>query len=651
MKRNELDFLLTELLPVETSHMFTYTYFYQFLLNKKEVMKEIEQKLLKSKYSKTPIFNKGWHASPLKYFVNKGNNDLREISILNPFSAVEVFLFVRLYSNEILDTLNKESGSFSLRSHKKNNDLFYKSSKGGIVEYEDTKEKKDKFTKALESSGIYFKLEPYSTLGHFYNSEYWFKLNSQFKYFAKIDYKDCFGSIYTHTFKWIISHNTIDSRGFTNNNLYSVLDRLLQHLNNSISNGVIVGPEFSRMVAEILLQHVDYEVYNNLIELNLKQEVDFNICRYVDDIYIFSNEESIIEDIITSYKDNASKYQLKLNELKSVTGKLPFVWNDWKGSTKSFLTILMTRSFYSDEDIEVSYLIKGRNFVNYRNLASLKEELQNLLSLFPENREKIISYIYSALFNKLRKNKKEKLFRKNATTLEVEKVLEFIFYLYSFAPTFRNTRKLICIEYLFREELDQDLLKPLLQKTVKKYEHIFLYANIADIIDLLPVFSNNDIELSILAEEHIWSTIYKHENPLLVASFLVYSKYNKKYFRKIKNDLDQLIKKNLKIITGQKDILLYKELWWLFIYIDCPYLEPGAKTLLQEKMNYLKNSNNHLNHKILNILFDFLSENNGSNKFMEWDIESYDIVEDITYFTYERTLFRNNEKDLYSFEY
>ncbi|MHA7138622.1 RNA-directed DNA polymerase [Rossellomorea arthrocnemi] len=649
MKRNELDFILTELLPVETSNMFTYTHFYEYLLKNNEEIKEIEKNISLTKYTNNAIFKNGWHASPLKYFVNKGNSDLREISILNPFSAMEIFFFIKLYNTNILDTLNKMP-SFSLRSHYKNNELYYKSSNNGLVEYEDQIEKKDKFTKALESSGIFFNLKPYVTLGHFFNSDDWFKLNSQYKYFAKIDIKDCFGSIYTHTFKWILSQNTIDSKNFTNNNMYSVIDRLLQHINNSISNGIIVGPEFSRMIAEILLQQIDFEVYNNLVELDYKNGVDYNVCRYVDDIYIFSNEEYYIDQIIQLYKQNSSKYQLKFNDLKSIRGKLPYVWNEWKNSTKAYLNILNSRSFNTSQD-QTKHLLKARNFTNYRNLASLKEDLQNLLAIYPNDKEKVVSYIYSAIFNKLRNNKKEKLFRENVSNNEIEKVIDYIFYLYSFAPTFRNTRKLICIEYLFKEELDKELIGDILQKTIRKYEHIFLYSNIPDFIDLLPIFRKNNIELSIPVEERIWNSILKDSDPILAANFLIYSRYNIKYFEEIKKDISLLIEREMSVINNSKNILWYRELWWLFIFIDCPYLESQTTFLLKSKLNLLKPNDNNISSKIINILYKFLTDSAYLNKFIDWDVETKNIVEDITYFTYERTIFKNYDTDKIIFEY
>ncbi|MEW9673615.1 reverse transcriptase domain-containing protein [Ammoniphilus sp. 3BR4] len=638
IKRNELDILLTELLPVEVGNIFTLRYFYDFLMTKKNEIQALEKELLKTKFSpENSLFDGGWHATPLKYKVNKGNNDLREIAILNPFSLMQIFLFTKLYNNEIIDNLKKNS-YFSLRYHHRNNDLFYKNSSKGVVKYEDNSEHKDKFTKALEGSGIFYKIKPCGMLGNFYNSDQWFKLNNQFRYFAKIDYKDCFGSIYTHTFKWIISNNTIDSREFKNNHLYSVIDRLLQQINSSISNGIIVGPEFSRMIAEMLLQHIDYEVYNNLILSDMKKGIDYEVCRYIDDIYIFANEENELLKIQNLFIQYSSKYQLKINELKSISGKLPYLWNEWKGKTKSCVSTLLERTFYSSEE-KKEYYIKAKNYTKLRNVASLKEELQNLLSQYPNFREKIISYVFSALFNRMRENNKN-LFRPEVTDEEIEKVLDFIFYIYSFAPTFRNTRKLICIEYLFENEIDSVRFKSILQGVLKKYEYIFFNANLPDVVDLLLIIGKNNLELSISTEEYLWQKVIEQDNPIVAANYLMYSNYNNKYFNTIQREVADLIEQKISVMTNQSNILLYRELWWVFVFINCPYLTEKVKKIMKEKINLLQSSRGDTKSQLLSFLYEFLTDDRILNKFIDWDTNK-DLTGDIAYYTYERTIFQN----------
>ena len=81
------------------------------------------------------------------------------------------------------------------------------------------------------------------------------------------------------------------------------IDRILQNINGKSSNGVVVGPEFSRMIAEILLQHIDKEVLQNLQAKGLLMSKDFRIFRYVDDIYIFANTSIVIDEVVKTISD------------------------------------------------------------------------------------------------------------------------------------------------------------------------------------------------------------------------------------------------------------------------------------------------------------------------------------------------------------
>jgi hypothetical protein len=67
----------------------------------------------------------------------------------------------------------------------------------------------------------------------------------------------------------------------------------MQNLNHKETNGIVIGPEFSRIFAEIILQSVDVELVTQLaVRENLTHKVDYEIFRYVDDFFVFYNEES-----------------------------------------------------------------------------------------------------------------------------------------------------------------------------------------------------------------------------------------------------------------------------------------------------------------------------------------------------------------------
>lgn len=93
-----------------------------------------------------------------------------------------------------------------------------------------------------------------------------------------------FDSIYTHTFKWLIGKDVNDTKDFKNTNIYTTIDRILQNINARTSNGIVVGPEFSRMIAEILLQAIDRTVYSKLLNSGKAVGENYNVYRFVDDI-------------------------------------------------------------------------------------------------------------------------------------------------------------------------------------------------------------------------------------------------------------------------------------------------------------------------------------------------------------------------------
>lgn len=637
LKRNELDIIITDLLPVEISKIFTYNNFYNYLFKKNKEIKKLELSLKKIKYSGTTIFGSRFHATPLKYKVDKGNGSLREISVVNPFSSIQIYCFLKLYNEDIFYHLGHKN-HFSIRYHQKNTSLFYLESKKGLVKYEGV-QKKNKFIRALESTGVFYNIKPFPLIGTFYNSDLWFDANNKYNFFGKLDYKDCFGSIYTHTYKWIIADNTIDSKNLKNNHIFTTVDKLLQNINSSISNGIIVGPEFTRMIAELLLQKIDEEVFQKLLIEGFRKSIDYEIYRYVDDIYIFAKDEKIVALIKELFTEGSSKYQLKLNELKSLSGKLPYLWNEWKEVIIEYQNNFFNRFFYSYKDGN-EYLVKSIKFLKRNNSSLMKENFLNLISKNNEYKNKIISYFLTSLFNKFADNE-GKLFRKNVSNNEIVKILDYILFVFSFSPTYRNTQKLISLIYVIQKEVHEDKVVVILKDLFRKYEYIFLNANFEDISDILYILASKGIELPTITEEHLWGKMKNKQNPIMIAIFLIYSKYNRNFFNKIKAETEEMIKSKISIITSKENILLYKELWWLFTFINCPYISEETNKKINEKIKLLKADQNEVSDQIQNIIYDFLIEQSFKDKFINWDHNYDDLLKDITYYTYERTIFRN----------
>lgn len=126
IERNKLDYILTDLLPVEISELFSLTSFYSFLLENKKLLDTVVSEMQQFVAMNRNIpFKNGWATAPLKFNILKGHNRQREMSLLQPVSILNVYLFLECYQKEILIIL-KENSVFSLRYHCKNNDLYYK---------------------------------------------------------------------------------------------------------------------------------------------------------------------------------------------------------------------------------------------------------------------------------------------------------------------------------------------------------------------------------------------------------------------------------------------------------------------------------------------------------------------------------------------
>ena len=119
MKRNGLDIIMTDLRPVELPKIFTLKYFYRYLSRNSKATRDV---LAGLDVNQKDSFGKEWHAAPLKYHIIKKNNELREMSLPNPVSMIEVFCFIEKYEKELLVYFGKDS--FSIRKHKKNKSLY-----------------------------------------------------------------------------------------------------------------------------------------------------------------------------------------------------------------------------------------------------------------------------------------------------------------------------------------------------------------------------------------------------------------------------------------------------------------------------------------------------------------------------------------------
>ncbi len=643
IKREPLDFILTDLIPQETSELYSNRNFYEFLL-KDKALQELHLKVLDDKKINKQIFCAGWNCSPLRYNIKKKNGFFRELSLINPLGLLMIYEFNKIYSGEILNSLNnKNRNMFSLRYHTNESNLYYQSSSKFIVKY--YQKVANYLNKAnIEQTGQFYKIKQFRTITNFTNSKLWYTLNNKFKYFARLDYKECFSSIYTHVYGWIDTNNNVDSKNFKNTSLYNTIDNVLQRSNAGITNGIIIGPEFYRMMAELLLQSIDSNIYHDLRLKNLKFKEDYYICRYVDDIFVFANSEENLNVICNQYFNADNTYKLKINENKIIKQKLPYIPNLWIKDVSEFSGEI--ESFFKNDDGTIKFKKLKKS------ISTIKNNINIILNNYNNDQyNSIVGYWLSTFFNVLSPQKGKCIFDKDISKTKVLSLLDVVFYIYSKSITNVNTNKLVAIlNFIFQYLQDKDMVKYVLNKIVQDYSYILL-ENTYDIINLLPLFLEYKIEIPSIVEDKLFNKIKELEDPILIANYICYSTYNENYFKKVLEEIEPIIELKIKYLENEeKNFYMYKETWFYYIFYNCPYINQSLKQQIINKIKSLNLRNGSESYDIANkIICRFMI--NDQKGFFTWKLNKWNYGDQISYRTHQKTLFKTKRSYYISYDY
>lgn len=95
--------------------------------------------------------------------------------------------------------------------------------------------------------------------------------------------------------------------------VYKKLDERVRRLNKNQSNGLLVGPVFSKIIAEGLLSRIDIEL----------TEKELKFTRYVDDYEVYLDDQNV-DDVLSIFSSVLKKYGLHLNYSKTEVVEFPF---------------------------------------------------------------------------------------------------------------------------------------------------------------------------------------------------------------------------------------------------------------------------------------------------------------------------------------
>ncbi len=328
MERKEVIAILTEILPYEVPIRFNNEAFFN------NIQKNVGEDFLNL------FFKENVWTIPLRYSIRKyGGNKLRDLALIHPITQIEISKFINRY--DMIMPYQCTQSPFSLRhiqsvAHQK----YVKES--ALNESEENEEvskeiENEQNIHADEFFRSYFTYKEVDFAFKFYQGFNFLKLEQKFRLMRKLDVSKCFYHIYTHSICWAIKGKQ-NSKLYTNKSSFEQgFDKLMQHANYNETNGIIVGPEVSRIFAEIIFQRIDNNVIAKLRNEKLVLGSDYEVRRYVDDHLIFSNKEEYLDIIETIYKEELSEYKLYLNESKTRTISRPFITPETKAREKTRL--------------------------------------------------------------------------------------------------------------------------------------------------------------------------------------------------------------------------------------------------------------------------------------------------------------------------
>jgi hypothetical protein len=316
--------LLTEVLPYETPLFFSNTGIYSFLKKHKNL--KPAEKLINDFI----LNRKGAHTIPFNYKINKDSNTERTLSIIHPSSQIEISQFIYENDNLIINLCSKSTAS--LRHPAKVASHFYEreyaQSSDNLKNNKVETDSPDNDSQEKNSSS-YFAYKDYSYLYKFYDSYHFHQAERKFKKLLKFDISKCFPHIYTHTICWAVKDKEFAKANKKNHSFEKTFDSLMQNCNYAETNGIVVGPEVSRIFAEIILQKIDMTTIANLAlkSDSITHKKDFIIKRYVDDYFLFYNNDDHAETIFREFKSELEIYKLYINESKNEYSSRPFISN------------------------------------------------------------------------------------------------------------------------------------------------------------------------------------------------------------------------------------------------------------------------------------------------------------------------------------
>lgn len=605
-KDDKARILLTELLPYEVPMLFSNEGFYKLVSNGK--YNTFFDRILQ--LSKAGGDGRKY-GIPFNYEIRKNiEGDTRTLSVIHPYCQ---FYFIELYEKYDSLMLHLCSKSqISLRRISKVAKFFYSPD---FVYSEDNHKNAELEVEPdilnIESQYLksYFTYYPIDLIYKFYDRNEFQRLEQRFNYLMEFDISKCFYHIYTHSVTWAVKDKESAKRNSRETSFENSFDKLMQLANYNETNGIVVGPEISRIFVEIILQQVDLNVSKRLEE-QYKYGVDYEVRRYVDDYFVFSNDPKILEKVKKEFQKELGFYKLYLNPTKSDIKTPPFITNVTVGKRElQELLLSLYESLFEIKEIKtvgIEKLEQVKVLTRIRRPNSISQKfIKDFQCIVKRNNltydilSKDIIRFFKTKFTKILKEgelEKDKGVVENLFLT----LFDILFYAYSLNINSNTTFKLaqiivLACKYLEKQKAD---LKHTIYSKISK-EADFVLTNFhrksktsetnIEILNLILALKKLDDSygLSVKKLKEILSIDksdgFKRLNYFHIITLLYYIE-NKAVYADLKKEIENNVEVRF---LEDEDPFSKSELTMLFFdYINCPFVDDRSKRKILQSSGY-----------------------------------------------------------------
>ena len=500
--------VLSDVLPFEIPIIFSNRYFYRFLVsyeieirdnkiywndNKKGLTEKKRDtllhiiKLLFGCKPNEPIqnscfdLNKNRRRIPFIYKITHKEKEFRELAVIHPKNQIDIIEFYEKYKELILYYCNISRFSirrpsdvakyifFNDKLHKQKSGLKDDSIEVNINEYEHLK--------------TFFTYKKYTNIFRFYEDYRYQRAEKKYDKLIRFDISKCFDSIYTHSLPWGLLNKEMvkDNIPLSESTFAGKFDEFMQNINYGETNGILIGPEFSRIFAELILQQVDKKVEDYLLKQGLVLRRDYECYRYVDDYFLFYNDDNVKDEILKSFKLELREFKMWISESKTKSYSKPIITELTMAKLKIVDLIDDNIKFKIDEaekeDEELEEGSEEENpferiadkFTIYLNPNKLSAKFKTILKETEVEYKDVLNYTLAVISRKIEgifkkfdlkykqyaelekegkfdeKECRKKYNLEKRLTMFILNILDFIFFLYTVYPKVNSTIKLTVI--------------------------------------------------------------------------------------------------------------------------------------------------------------------------------------------------------------